>query len=344
MPLRRLPCLAAALAAGALAGCMAVSVVLAPVPLGLATGTPGGDYHPVGNAICRMFNLAGEREARPCVARSSAGSVENIRRVGRGDTAFALAQADVAHAAFRGEGAFAAAGANPKLRVLMALHPEAFTVLARADAGIREFRDLRGRRVGIGGSGAGSPSTRDAVLAAHGWTIADLGPVLELDASEQEAALCGDRVDAVFFVAGHPNGVTQGTTTGCQARLVRVEGPPVDGLLASHPVYHASFIPAGMYAGNPDRVPTIGTRAVLLASADLPEDLAHAVVQAVFGNLADFRRLHPVLSSLDRKDMVPAGGVIPIHPGALKYYRDAGLLPARQRRRRGAQSPSRRLR
>jgi TRAP transporter TAXI family solute receptor len=318
--------LAAVLAAGQLAGCVAVSVVLAPPPLSLATGTAGGDYHPVGNAVCRMYNLAGAHEARPCVAVSSAGSVDNIRRIGRGASVFALAQADVAHAAYRGEGPFASAGADGRLRALIALHPEAFTVVARADAGIGNFRDLRGKRVGVGSSGAGYPFTRDAVLRAHAWTIAELGPVLELAPEEQEQALCGNLVDAVFFVAGHPNGVTQGVTAGCRAKVVSVAGEPVDRLVATHPWYFATSIPAGMYAGNPDAVPTFGTRAVLLASADLPDEVAYAVVQAVIENFADFRRLHPVLSPLTPKGLVPVGAM-PIHPGALDYYRKAGLVP-----------------
>lgn len=320
-------CLAAAVTATALAGCAAVAVVLAPVPLTLATGTPGAAYHPVGNAICRMFNLGGERQARPCLAVASAGSVENIRRIQRGESSFALAQTDVAYAAFRGEGPFAAAGADRRLRALIALHPEAFTVVARADAGIRSFQDLRGKRVGIGKGGAGYPFTRDVVLAAYGWTLADLGPVVELDAGEQEKALCGHGVDAVFFAAGHPNGVTQGVTTGCGATLVHVAGPAVARLLAAHPWYLASTIPGGMYPGNPRDVPTIATQAVLLASADLPDELAQAVVKAVLENFADFRRLHPVLYGLEPRGMVPRGGVVPVHPGALAYYRAAGLVP-----------------
>jgi TRAP transporter TAXI family solute receptor len=143
---------------------MAVSVVLAPTPVTLATGTPGGVYHPVGNAICRMFNLEGEHQAMPCVAVSSDGSVANIRRVESGDSTFGLSQTDVAYAAFHGEGPFAAAGPDPKLRTLIALYPEAFTVVARADTGVRDFQDLRGKRIGIGTSGAGYTFTRDVVL------------------------------------------------------------------------------------------------------------------------------------------------------------------------------------
>ena len=326
MTFRQPLCLAAAIMASTVAGCMAVSVVLAPTPVTLATGTPGGVYHPVGNAICRMFNLAGKDQARPCVAVSSDGSVANIRRIESGKSTFGLSQTDVAYAAFHGEGPFAAAGPDPKLRMLIALYPEAFTVVARADTGIRDFQDLRGKRVGIGKSGAGYTFTREVILGAYGWTILDFEHVLELDPTEQEQALCGNKVDGVFFAAGHPNGLTQGVTTGCRARLVRVAGKPIDRLLATHSYYIASVIPGGMYAGNPDDVPTIGTQAVLVASSDQPDELAYAVVKAVFENFTDFRRLHPALSPLEIRDMVPSGAVLPIHPGALNYYREAGLV------------------
>jgi hypothetical protein len=273
-----------------------------------------------------MFNLANEHQAMPCVAVSSDGSVANIRRVESGESAFGLSQTDVAYAAFHGEGPFAAAGPDPKLRMLIALYPEAFTVVARADTGIRDFQDLRDKRLGIGKSGAGYTFTRDVVLGFYDWTISDAERVLELGPAEQNQALCSNKVDAIIFQAGHPNGLTQEATTGCPARLVRVSGPPIDRLFAAHPYYVASVIPGGMYAGNPDDVSTIGTQAVLVTSSDQPDELAYGVVKAVFENFADFRRLHPALLTLDIKGMVPSEAVIPIHPGALRYYRQAGLL------------------
>lgn len=326
MPFRRPPFLAAVIMASTLAGCLAVSVVLAPAPVTLTTGTPGGIYHPVGNAICRMFNLPGEHQPRPCVAVTSDGSVANIRRVETGESTFGLSQTDIAYAAFHGEGPFVAAGPDPKLRMLVALYPETFTVIARADSGIRDFQDLRGRRIGIGKSGAGYTYTRDVLLEWYGWVIPDPERVLEFGPADQNAALCNDQVDAIVFEAGHPNGLTQEATTGCRAKLVRVTGPPIDGLLATHAYYVASVIPGGLYAGNPDDVPTISTLAVLVTSSDQPDELAYGIVKAVFQNLADFRRLHPVLSTLDIKDMVPGEAVIPFHPGALKYYREAALV------------------
>jgi hypothetical protein len=305
---------------------MAVSDALSPTPVTLATGTPGGVYHPVGNAICRMFNLEGEHQAMPCVAVSSDGSVANIRRIESGDSAFGLSQTDVAYAAFHGEGPFAAAGPDPKLRILIALYPEAFTVVARPDTGVRDFQDLRGKRVGIGTSGVGYNFTRDVILGFYGSATPDPERVLEFAPAEQNQALCSNKVDAIIFEAGHPNGLTQEATTDCEARLVRVAGPPIDRLLATHSYYIVSVIPGGMYAGNPGDVPTIGTRAVLVTSSNQPDEPAYAVVKAVFENFAVFRRLHPALSTLEIKDMVPSEAVMPIHPGALKYYHEAGLL------------------
>ena len=135
-----------------------------------------------------------------------------------------------------------------------------------------------------------------------------------------------DKVDAIIFQTGHPDGLTQEATTGCSARLVRVAGPPIDRLLAAHPYYVASVIPGGVYPGNPVDVATFGSLAVLVTSSDQPDALAYGVVKAVFENFADFRRLHPALSKLDIKHMVPSEVVMPIHAGALKYFREVGLV------------------
>jgi TRAP transporter TAXI family solute receptor len=326
MPFRRPFFLSAVIMAIAAAGCVGVSDALTPTSVNLTTGTPGGVYHPVGNAICRLFNLAGEPQAMPCVAVSSDGSVANIRRIESGASAFGLSQTDIAVAAFSGEGPFAATGPDPELRTVIALYPEAFTVVARPDAGIRDFQDLRGKRIGIGTSGVGYNFTRDVILGFYGWATTDPERAVEFAPAEQNQALCSNKVDAIVFEAGHPNGLTQEATTDCGARLVRVAGQPIDRLLATHPYYIASVIPGGMYAGNPSDVPTIGTRAVLVSSSDQPDELVYAMVKAVFDNFTVFRQLHPALSTLQMREMVPSASVLPIHPGALNYYREKGLI------------------
>jgi uncharacterized protein len=309
--------------AAVLAGCTALKVVLAPAPITVATGTPGSIDHPVGNAICRLFNLTEAATAGACVAVSTEGSLANLQRVRSGAATLGLVQSDVAYAAYRGEGPFASAGPDKTLRTLIALHSESFTIVARADSGIRDFQDLRGKRIGLGTSGAGYAVTRDTVLGFYGWTISDFDRLLEVGPAEQNQTLCDNIVDAIIFEAGHPNGLTQEATSECRARLVRVSGPPIDRLVAEHPYFVRSFIPGGLYAGNPDDVPTFGTRTLLVTSSRLSDDLAHALVQAVLGDFADFRRLHPALLVLKPEDMMPSEAVMPIHPGALRYYREA---------------------
>jgi len=326
MSLSRLLFLSAAIMASAVAGCTAPSDAVPPNPVTLSSGIPGGVYHPVGNAICRMFNLDAEHEAMPCIAMSSDGSISNIRRVESRDSAFGLSQTDVALAAFNGEGPFDVAGPDPKLRTVIALYPEAFTVVARADTGIRDFQDLRGKRVGIGTSGVGYNFTRDVILKFYGETTSPPEHLLEFAPAEQNQALCNNKVDAIIFEAGHPNGLTQEATTDCRARLVRVAGQPIDRLLATHPYYIPSIIPGGMYVGNPSAVPTIGTRAVLVSSSDQPDEVVYAMVKAVADNFGIFRQLHPALATLTIQEMVPTASVMSIHPGALKYYREAGLF------------------
>lgn len=299
------------------ASCAAPALIGEPVPLTIATGAPGSVYHAVGNAICRIVNLTEEPPAR-CMTLRSDGSTANVRHVRRGEAVLGLAQSDVAYAARRGEPPFTEDRPEPELRTVIALHPEALAVIARADAGLRRFEDLRGRRVS-------SVVAHDDLLAAYGWTTSDFALALPLGLAEQNRALCGGAVDAIMFQAAQPSGFIQEATIGCPARLLRLEGPAIGRLLATHPYYVASVIPGGMYDGNPEDVPTFGTRVLLVTDARVPEELVYAVVKAVVENFADFRRLHPALFPLTPRDLVPGEEVTPIHPGASKYYRDTGL-------------------
>lgn len=295
MTLARPLCLAAAaFAAMSLASCVVPYTIARRAPVTIATASPGAIYDPVGNAVCRIVNLAdAEDPAKRCQAIESEGAVANVEKVRNGEATFGLTQADLAYGAFLGEGPFAALGPDRELRTVIALHRESFTVIARAGSAIRNFEDLRGKRVGIGKSGAGYTFTRDVVLGFYGWTISDFDRALELGPTEQNETLCENRVDAIIFEAAHPDGLTQEATAGCQARLVRVAGPPIDRLLAAHPYYIASVIPGGMYEGNPADTPTFGTQTVLVTSARQSDELTYAVAKAVFENFADFRPCIP---------------------------------------------------
>jgi TRAP transporter TAXI family solute receptor len=287
---------------------------------------PGGVYHPLGTALCRLFNLGSQPGGTTCAASPSLGSVANLEALRAGRVAFAMSQPDAADAAYRGEGSFAAAGPNAELRAVLALHVEAFTVLARASSRIVRFDDLRGKRVSVGDPGSGQYLTQDRLLAAAGWTPAVFGRTLQLGPAEQNRALCEGRLDAAFFFVGHPNGLVLDLMASCPIRLVEVDGPAVDKLLAQAPYYEKVVIPGGLYPGNPKPTTTFGSRTVLLTTAAMPDEAVCRLVRAVVDYFDVFRRLHPVLNDLQPADLVPHNTAAPLHPGAERCFRQEQLL------------------
>jgi TRAP transporter TAXI family solute receptor len=163
-------------------------------------------------------------------------------------------------------------------------------------------------------------------MAKKGWTNKSFASVVDIKSSDLPQALCSRKIDAMIYSGGHPNGAVQQITSMCPTKLVDVDSGLVDALIKDHPFYTRAIIPGGMYAGNPKDVKTFGVRAVLAASADLDEDIVYQMVKALFDNLDNFKTLHPVFATLDAKHMVKDVDVVPLHPGALKYYREKGLV------------------
>jgi uncharacterized protein len=290
----------------------------------IATAGVQGVYFPLGGAVCRMVNATRKQHGLRCTVAHSEGSVANIRAVLAGDVALGVAQSDMQYHARRGEAPFANAP-QPKLRALFSVYPELFTVMARSDADIRSFADLKGKRVSVGTAGSGTRATMELAMKAFGVRRADLRTAAELKFVELAPALCENKIDAFVFVAGHPNPVFQDAVTACGARFVPVAGAPVDALVAERPYYARADIPAKLYRPGDAAQPTFGTMASLVVSEDMPEATAYAITKAVFDNFDDFRKLHPALADVTKQAMVK-GQAVPLHPGALRYFREAGLM------------------
>lgn len=291
----------------------------------VAIGTAGvmGLYYPLGNALCRMVNVTRKVHGLRCSVETSEGSVANIERVLAGDLDMGIAQGDTQYFAYHGSGPFAGKPQS-RLRTLFGVYPETFTLVAREASGIRSIQDLRGKRVGIGTAGSGTRATMDLVLEAAGLRREDLRAALDTKIVEMAPMLCENRMDAFGFVAGHPNAVFQDATVGCRTRIVPVEGPGIDALLVSRPYYMRASVPGGMYQGSASAQPTIGTMTSIVVSADMSEEVAYGITRAVFEAFDDFRKLHPALASLTKQQAV-TGNVVPFHPGAERYFREAGL-------------------
>jgi len=139
-------------------------------------------------------------------------------------------------------------------------------------------------------------------------------------------ALCDNKIDAYFILVGHPAGLIKETTTTCDARIASIHGPAVDKLVKGNSYYRYASVPAGMYTGNPDAAKTMGVGATFVSSAKVPEKVIYEVVKAVFENFDDFRKLHPAFKNLKKTEMVSASLSAPLHAGAEKYYKEAGLI------------------
>jgi TRAP transporter TAXI family solute receptor len=291
----------------------------------IATAGHGGVYLPAGNAICRLVNAERERHGIRCIARASAGSVENIEALRTGERAYAIVQSDIQNAALKGSRQFAREKPLPELRVLFSLHAEPFTVVVAMDSDIKSFAETRERRINLGVEGSGMRATAEDVLKAFGFSDADPALVSYLLPDDEVEALCEGRIEVVTFVVGHPSGYVQDATDVCDGRLVPVEGPAVQQLLANAPYYSPATIAAQTYRDQPQDVPTFGVRATVVTLAERPEAEVYELVKAVFSNLDLFRRLHPALADLDRTEMVAFGNTAPLHSGAERYYREVGL-------------------
>jgi TRAP transporter TAXI family solute receptor len=292
----------------------------------VGTGGVTGVYYPAGGAICRLVNKDTDEHGFRCSVVSTGGSVYNINTLRRGGLDLGIAQSDWQYHAHRGTSRFADDGPFEGLRAVFSLHPEPLTIVARADSGIRELADLKGKRVNLGNPGSGQRATMETVMDAVGWTSDDFGTIAELKANEMASALCDNKIDAFVYVVGHPAGAIQKATTTCDARLVDVASDPIRDLVADRPYYAMAAIPGGMYQGNPEPTTTFGVRATLVSSTDVSADAVAALVSAVFENFNDFRGLHPAFEVLDRQSMTGEALSIPLHEGAKRYYRANGLI------------------
>jgi len=293
----------------------------------ITVGTAGvtGVYYPAGGAICRLVNRVRKETGIRCTVESTGGSINNLEAIRKGDMELGVIQSDLLYYAYNGSDVFSDVGADKKLRVLFALHPEPFTVVARKDAKINTLDDLKGKRVYLGAPGSGMRATMEMLMQYKGWTNKTFASVVDLKSVDQSQALCSGKIDAMIYAGGHPNGTIQQVTNSCATRLVDITGPEITQMMKEHPFYTKATIPAGMYAGNPKDVHTFGVRAVLVSSADLDEDIAYDITKAVFDNLDNFKTLHPVFATLDAKQMSFSNGVVPFHPGSLKYFKEKGL-------------------
>ena len=302
----------------------------------IGTGGPTGVYFQVGNAICKMLHKSaiakehgrkkGIDKAYRCTAPSTGGSNYNIGQIKDGEFQFGVAQSDWQFHAYNGSSKWKGKQYS-NLRAVFSVHNEPFQIWARKKAKVKDFAGLKGKTVNIGNPGSGQRGTMEVLMGAMGVDNSYFKGVTELTSSEQVKALCDGKIDAYGYSVGFPNGaMEQAATCAAKALPINLTGSEVQGLIDGAPYYAAATIPAKTYTGQKKDVTTFGVKATVVTSADVSEDLVYQVTKAVFENFDSFRNQHPAFGPLEKKNMISDGLSAPLHPGAIKYYKEAGLM------------------
>jgi uncharacterized protein len=291
----------------------------------IGTGGITGVYYPTGGAIAKIVNKKKDVYGIRCTVESTGGSVFNVNAVMAGDLQFGVVQSDRQFQAINGLAEWKDKGKQEDLRAVFSIHPESITLVAAVDADINDIADLKGKRVNIGNPGSGQRQNSLDALEAVGINYeADMNAE-GIKASESASLLQDGRIDAFFYTVGHPSGSIKEATAGARkVRFASITG--IDSLLAKYPYYARAYIPVKLYPGaeNTENVDTFGVKATFVTSAKVSDDVVYAVTKEVFDNFDAFKKLHPAYAVLTKEGMLE-GLSAPLHPGALKYYKEAGL-------------------
>lgn len=338
-PLRRSGAVGILLTAFAAAAALLLQAQGAPsrVAFVIATGPTGGTYFPVGEAIatilshppgvyrCEKSHACGPSGLIASV-RTSPGAVFNVQAVNAHTVDAALAQSDVIAEAVAGKGAFKSIGAQKHVRILADLFPEEVHLIAAKSARISSVTKLRGKRVSLGPPASGTIVTARAVLAAFRVPSARV----KIDNHPSDVAadeLAQGKLDAMFFVGGAPVPLVRELLEDGKAALVPIDGEGRARLLKQSHGLAAMTIPAGLYP-NTGKTETAGARAILIVNDSLPDAEVYAIAKSLFNpaNRSELAGSHRSAQAIKLESAavdLPA----PLHPGAARFYREAGKLP-----------------
>lgn len=288
----------------------------------VGTGGLAGTAYPVGAAISSI--ITDYVYGVSCTAQTTAGSVENIRLLKLGDLDLGIIQTNAAYQAFHGERVFEGDQIE-NLRGLAILYPQPFQMVVSKESDIYTFEDLLGKRVGIGPPGSGEEVSFKEVIGCAGHTIEDYKPFY-ISLAEQTAAFKDRNIDAMWFIAGCPvSGIIDVASTR-DIRFIPIDGDLKKAIMEKYSYYVPGLIPAGTYSGQDTDVETLNVPAYLLGTDRLSEDVVYNILSAMFDHLDVLVRAHAAGKKITLEGALLGSNVIPLNPGAEKYYREKGML------------------
>jgi uncharacterized protein len=298
------------------------------IPFQIATGETSGAYFSVGQAIAGLIShpQGVDRCNIPTVcgppgliitARTSPGTIQNVIAVNNGSAESGLARADLVAAAMRGDAPFRAKATH--VRVIASLFSEDVHLLVAANSKIKSVADLKGKRIWMGGPGAGISFTAREILKAYRVPAANL-KIVSLDTFAAFQQLETGKLDALFTVGGVPQEQVTNAFGSGRIRLLPIDGPARDRLVQEAPMLAEAVIPAGAYPGQ-GATQTVSTEALWIVRDSVPAALVYGITKALFdpANHDGLAAGHPAAREIG---LAMAARNLPaaLHPGAARFY------------------------
>jgi len=290
----------------------------------LGTGEINGTYYPTGQFLCKFVNKIKMQTDIRCSVESTGGSVYNINSINSEKLNFAIAQSDTIYQAINGISKFDKKPIK-KLRSVMGLYSELFTLVTRKDTNINHIRELKGKRVNLGNSESGSELTTLELFKEYGINKNDLLLSSSLKIADTEDALIDNKIDAYFFMVGHPANNIKNAARALPISIIPISGKEVDKFIKKFDYFSKAVIPSGLYEGVNKPIQTFSVKAVLFTSVDTSEEVVYTFVKSILENLEEFKKLHPAYQNIEKKSLLQ-GLSAPLHKGAQRYYKEIGLL------------------
>jgi hypothetical protein len=307
------------------AALVAASVFSAPAAraeqfINVLTGGTSGVYYPLGVAIGKIYGdkIPGVKTQ----VQATKASVENLvlLQQGRGEIAFTLG--DSLKAAWEGDAEAGFKTKLDKLRTIGAIYPNYIQIVATAESGIKTLADLKGKSLSVGAPKSGTELNSRAILAAAGMTYKDLGKVEYLPFAESVDLMKNRQLSATLQSAGLGVASLKDLSTSTEINVVAVPKETVDKI---GPPFVAVIIPANTYTGQDKDVPTAAVVNYLVTSSAVSDDLAYQMTKLVYESLPELANAHAAGKEI-KLEAAANGSPVPLHPGAIRYYKEKGLI------------------
>ncbi len=287
----------------------------------IVTGGTSGVYYPLGVALSQIYTKA--IPAAKSSVQATKGSVENLNllEAGRAELGFSLG--DALSDAWKGDAEAGFKAPLKKLRTMAAIYSNYVQIVATADSGIKTLADLKGKSISVGAPKSGTELNARAIFKAAGLTYKDFSKVEYLPFGESVELMKNRQLDATLQSAGL--GVASLRDLAATQKIVVVPIPSEVVAKVDDPAYQTGVIPANTYEGQTAAVPTARIQNFLVTREGLSEELVYQMTKAMFSNLPELVAAHAAAKGISLKD-APLNSPVPLHPGAAKYYREAGVL------------------